>query len=130
MIKVSKNKTQEIFSTLKEKSIYSTSYYLLKLVSNDNLTEKVVRLGLDSSPNPIRYTELVLTEATTDDLENGQINLTQGMSYDYTFYESPSASGTTIGSWERVVETGLLKVGSTTSSTQSYNDRNTIITFK
>jgi len=129
MITIKKNRTQEIFATLKENSIYDPSYYLLKLVSNDNLQEKVVYLGLDSSLNPIRYSELVLTEAATDDLLLGQINLTEGMTYDYTFYESPTPDSITIGSFERIVETGTLKVVSTTTSISTYTDKNTIITY-
>jgi hypothetical protein len=131
MIYIRKNRQNDIAVTLKEKSIYTNSYYLLKVVSNDNLQEKLVMLGEDTGPNPIRYTSLLLTEAPTDDLNNAQLNLIEGMSYDYTFYESPSPTASSIGSWERVVETGTLKVetGATYSTVSTYTNKNTIITY-
>jgi hypothetical protein len=130
MIYITKNITNDLFVTLTEKVTYNNPYFLLELVNNDNLQSKVIRLAADDSTNPLRYNSFFLIEAPTDDLENAQVNLGEGMTYDYTFYETQSTSGTTIGSGENIVETGILKVKSTSSPINStYTNQNTIITY-
>ena len=122
--------------TLKEKTTFPTPYYLMKLTSDDNLQQKVVRISngttlIDSSLNLDRYNQFEIEEVdeADEDLGNGKINLQAGMTYDYQVYETILSTGTTIGSWDSVVESGTLKVKSTTPSTQTYNNSNTIITY-
>lgn len=136
MIYVRKNRWNELNMTLKEKTTFPVPYYLMKLISNDNLQEKVVRISngttlIDSSLNLDRYNQFEIEEVNEvdEDLGNGRINLQAGMTYDYQVWETILSTGTTIGSWDSIVETGTLKVEGDTSTITTYNDENTIITY-
>ena len=93
MIYITKNKWNELNMTLKEKTTFPTPYYLMKLTSDDNLQQKVVRISngttlIDSSLNLDRYNQYEIEEVdeADEDLGNGKINLQAGMTYDYQVY--------------------------------------------
>ena len=131
MIYINKTSYNNVYVTLTEKTTITNPNYLLKLVSNDNLQEKVVRMEANQSNNTMRYDLFTLIENPLDDLEFGQVNLVAGMTYDYSFYQTSSVSGNTITSQDKIVETGVLKVRSTGSTINSvYTNTNTIKTFK
>ncbi|MCP4761434.1 MAG: hypothetical protein GY870_06605 [archaeon] len=123
--------------TLKEKTTFQVPYYLMKLISDDNLQEKVVRISndttlIDSSLNLDRYNQFEIEEVAEvdEDLGNGKINLSAGMTYDYQVYQTLATTGTTIGSWDIIVETGTIKVnGDSSTITTTYNNSNTITTY-
>ena len=131
MLKIQKNQENNLVVTVTEKTTISPAYYLLALYSNDNMSTTIVRLTGNTSSNTERYDKFVLTETTLaqQDLEMAKINLEAGSTYDYTFYQTPSISGTSILG-AGIVERGLLKVEGQSTGSTTYTSSKTIITFE
>jgi hypothetical protein len=103
----------------------------MSLYSNDDHTTKVVRFSGDTSTNPNRWNIFQLKEVAEvdEDLEIGWINLMQASTYDYIIYQTSNMTGTSI-SGAGPVERGLLKVNSTGSTSSTFTNYNSIITFE
>ncbi len=131
MININKNTTNYLYLTLTEKCNLPTPYFLMKLVSKDTLSEKVLRFGNDISSNYQRFNKFVLEEVplAQEDLNIAKINLTS-INYDYFVYETESSTGTTITGLN-MIEKGMLTVSGTSSNTiTNFNNNKTIISFK
>jgi hypothetical protein len=130
MLKITKNSVNTIYCTVTEKTTLDPVYYLMALYSNDNRDTKVLRFSGDSSTNTQRWNIFSMEETTAanEDLELAKINLQAGSTYDYTIYQTSSASGTSI-SGAGIVERGLLKVSNPSSSESTFTNSNDIITF-
>jgi hypothetical protein len=131
MLKIQKNSSNNLVVTVTEKTTIDPAYYLLALRSNDNMNTTVVRLSGNTSPNIERYDKFILDEVSLANqyLENAKINLEAGSTYDYSIYQTPLTSGTSI-SGLTIVETGLLKVSNPTITATTFNSPKTIITFE
>jgi hypothetical protein len=120
-----------LYVTVTEKTTLDPAYYLLALRSKDDMSTTVVRLTGNTSPNTERYDKFALLETTlaNQDLENARINLMAGATYDYTFYQTSSLTGTSIQG-AGIVERGLLKVSDPTSTSSTITSSRQIITFE
>lgn len=131
MLTISKNSINLLYVTVTEKTTLNPVYYLMSLYSNDDHTTKVVRFSGDTSTNPNRWNIFQLKEVAEvdEDLEIGWINLMQASTYDYIIYQTSNMTGTSI-SGAGPVERGLLKVNSTGSTSSTFTNYNSIITFE
>ena len=130
MITINRGSFNELVVTLQEKVTIENPNYLLQVFSNDNHTEKVIRMTGDSSSNIVRWNKLPLKEVelVDEDLENGLVYLPEG-SYDYKFFQTSATTGTTIVGL-LVVETGKLLCNGTGTTITTYPSENGIITFE
>lgn len=126
MLKIQKDQANNITCTLSEKTTIAPVYYYLEAISKENDTSKAVYLGVDSSTATERYNRFSITEASTDDLDNGQINLDSG-EYNYKAWECSAQDFTTKVS---VVESGLLVVEGTEATVSTFTNSVTEYTFK
>jgi len=130
MIYIKKNKVNFPVVTVTEKTTIPTPYYLMRLTSKDTLEEKILRLGPDVGLNPVRYNMFEITESTSDDLDNGVINLNAGAEYNYVIHQTPYASGNTSNLLGEVVERGLLTVEGGEVNNKIITDNDTIKVFE
>jgi len=86
--------------------------------SKQNHDSKVLRLSGDTSLNTIRYNEFLITESSTEDLDNGIISLGAG-EYNYFVWQS-SASTLSLSAATSIVESGLLTIVGTGTTEYSY----------
>lgn len=128
MLFIEKNKVNTLHVTLTELTTISSPFYLLKLKNKNNAKEKVLRAGNDLGD--ARYNIFRIAEVDSDDenLENSMVNLDRGQ-YDYTFYETMEATGTSLSN-ASVVEFGLLEVSGSGSTKVTYNSTVNKKTFK
>ena len=125
MLKIQKDQANNITCTLSEKTTIAPVYYYLEVYSNENHNSKAVYLGADSSIYTERYNEFTITEASTDDLDNGQINLSAA-DYDYFAWECTAQDFSTKVS---IVESGKLVVEGSASSTTTFDNEPTEYTY-
>lgn len=128
MLFIEKNKVNTLHVTLTELTTISSPFYLLKLKNKNNAKEKVLRAGNDLGD--ARYNIFRISEVNSDDedLESSKVNLDRGQ-YDYTFYETMEATGTSLSN-ASVVEFGLLEVSGSGSTKVTYNSTVNKKTFK
>ena len=128
MLFIEKNKVNTLHVTLTELTTISSPFYLLKLKNKNNAKEKVLRAGIDLGD--ARYNIFRISEVNSDDedLESSKVNLDRGQ-YDYTFYETLEATGTSLSN-ASVVEFGLLEVSGSGSTKVTYNSTVNKKTFK
>lgn len=116
MIRITKNTTNDVVFTLNEKTTLSGAKYLLAVYNNQSFETKVVRLTGDTSNNIIRYNSFPITEASTDDLDNGQVNLIAG-TYDYSAYQTIGSDLSLTAATTTIVERGKLIVTGESNAT-------------
>lgn len=126
MLKIQKDQANNITVTLSENTTIAPVYYYLETISKANNVSKAVYLGADSSTNTERYNRFTITEASTDDLDNGQINLASGR-YDYKAWECSAQDFTTKVS---VVESGLIVVDGTEATVSTFTNEPTEYTYE
>jgi hypothetical protein len=85
MIYINKYETNQLVFTLNEKRILDNSNFILQLYSNNNKESDLFYLSGDTSPNPNRWNQFVLSASTLTNLEAG--------TYDYFCLET---TGTTL----------------------------------
>jgi len=122
-VKIGINK---VSSTLTERVTLDVPYYLLKLVSTNNNSIKILSV-LDSAPfSRVNKLTLELVTALVDeDLPNGKVYLKAG-TYKYEFYQSATTS--LIITDNKLLESGLLLFDVDLPST-NYNNTNTEIVY-
>jgi hypothetical protein len=86
-------------------------FYILSLYSNENREYKILNLTRNANTNQ-RTDFFTFRASTSDNLYNGIVKLSEGVSYDYTIYESlfplsPSASTVTN---LNIVDFGIMEV--------------------
>ena len=129
MLIVQKNQNNKLVVTVTEKTTSSNPFYIMKLFSNDNFSDKIVRFTGDTSVNTARWNEFYLDEVTlvNEDLYNAKANLNAG-TYDFIIYATYATGLTTNGGTP--VQSGMLKVKDVVAEDVVFSGKNTIVTFK
>lgn len=128
MLFIEKNKVNTLHVTLTELTTISSPFYLLKLKNKNNAKEKVLRAGNDLGDARYNIFRIAEVDSDNENLENSMVNLDRGQ-YDYTFYETMEATGTSLSN-ASVVEFGLLEVSGSGSTKVTYNSTVNKKTFK
>lgn len=128
MLFIEKNKVNTLHVTLTELTTISSPFYLLKLKNKNNAKEKVLRAGNDLGDARYNIFRIAEVDSDNENLENSMVNLDRGQ-YDYTFYETLEATGTSLSN-ASVVEFGLLEVSGSGSTKVTYNSTVNKKTFK
>ena len=120
MINIERNSPNEIALTLKERG--TATYYLFKFQS-DNTEAVEYCIATDSSAFPDRYNRFTITEQTSPDNLNAQVEMTTEGQWRYYVYANVSSSNLDpTGLVE--LESGIVKVTGTTTPVTSYSGGN------
>ena len=120
MINIERNSANEIALTLKERG--TATYYLFKFQS-DNTENVKYCIATDSSAYPNRYNKFTITEQTSPDNTNAQVEMTTEGQWRYYVYANSSSSNLDpTGLVE--LESGIVKVTGTTTPVTSYSGGN------
>ena len=120
MINIERNSPNEIALTLKERG--TATYYLFKFQS-DNTEAVEYCIATDSSAFPNRYNRFTITEQTSPDNLNAQVEMTTEGQWRYYVYANVSSSNLDpTGLVE--LESGIVKVTGTTTPVTSYSGGN------
>ena len=120
MINIERNSPNEIALTLKERG--TATYYLFKFQS-DNTEAVEYCIATDSSAFPDRYNRFTITEQTSPDNLNAQVEMTTEGQWRYYVYANSSSSNLDpTGLVE--LESGIVKVTGTTTPVTSYSGGN------
>jgi len=120
LINIERNSPNEIALTLKERG--TATYYLFKFQS-DNTEAVEYCIATDSSAFPDRYNRFTITEQTSPDNLNAQVEMTTEGQWRYYVYANSSSSNLDpTGLTE--LESGIVKVTGTTTPVTSYSGGN------
>jgi len=120
LINIERNSANEIALTLKERG--TATYYLFKFQS-DNTEAVEYCIATDSSSFPNRYNRFTITEQTSPDNLNAQVEMTTEGQWRYYVYANSSSSNLDpTGLTE--LESGIVKVTGTTTPVTSYSGGN------
>ena len=120
MINIERNSPNEIALTLKERG--TATYYLFKFQS-DNTEAVEYCIATDSSSFPNRYNRFTITEQTSPDNLNAEVEMTTEGQWRYYVYANSSSSNLDpTGLVE--LESGIVKVTGTTTPVTSYSGGN------
>ena len=120
MINIERNSPNEIALTFKERG--TATYYLFKFQS-DNTEAVEYCIATDSSAFPNRYNRFTITEQTSPDNLNAQVEMTTEGQWRYYVYANVSSSNLDpTGLVE--LESGIVKVTGTTTPVTSYSGGN------
>ena len=120
MINIVRNSANEIALTLKERG--TATYYLFKFQS-DNTEAVEYCIATDSSAFPNRYNRFTITEQTSPDNTNAQVEMTTEGQWRYYVYANSSSSNLDpTGLLE--LESGIVKVTGTSTPVTSYSGGN------
>ena len=120
MINIERNSPNEIALTLKERG--TATYYLFKFQS-DNTEAVEYCIATDSSSFPNRYNRFTITEQTSPDNLNAQVEMPTEGQWRYFVYANVSSSNLDpTGLVE--LESGIVKVTGTTTPVTSYSGGN------
>jgi hypothetical protein len=120
LINIERNSPNEIALTLKERG--TATYYLFKFQS-DNTEAVEYCIATDSSAFPNRYNRFTITEQTSPDNLNAQVEMTTEGQWRYYVYANVSSSNLDpTGLLE--LESGIVKVTGTTTPVTSYSGGN------
>jgi len=120
LINIERNSPNEIALTLKERG--TATYYLFKFQS-DNTEAVEYCIATDSSSFPNRYNRFTITEQTSPDNLNAQVEMpTEGQWRYYVYANVSSSNLDPTGLVE--LESGIVKVTGTTTPVTSYSGGN------
>jgi hypothetical protein len=120
LINIERNSPNEIALTLKERG--TATYYLFKFQS-DNTEAVEYCIATDSSAFPNRYNRFTITEQTSPDNLNAQVEMpTEGQWRYYVYANVSSSNLDPTGLVE--LESGIVKVTGTTTPVTSYSGGN------
>ena len=120
MINIVRNSANVVALTLKERG--TATYYLFKFQS-DNTEAVEYCIATDSSAFPNRYNRFTITEQTSPDNLNAQVEMTTEGQWRYYVYANVSSSNLDpTGLLE--LESGIVKVTGTTTPVTSYSGGN------
>jgi len=120
LINIERNSPNEIALTLKERG--TATYYLFKFQS-DNTEAVEYCIATDSSSFPNRYNRFTITEQTSPDNLNAEVEMTTEGQWRYYVYANSSSSNLDpTGLVE--LESGIVKVTGTTTPVTSYSGGN------
>lgn len=120
MINIERNSANTLALTLKERG--TATYYLFKFQS-DNTESVKYCIATDSSAYPNRYNKFTITEQTSPDNTNAQVEMTTEGQWRYYVYANSSSSNLDpTGLTE--LESGIVKVTGTTTPVTSYSGGN------
>jgi len=119
MIYINKNTTNTLALTLTEKSQIQAPSYLFQFIDDSTRQEKLFNM-IDSTPYARRYNLFNLTETTTENLSNGQVELKYGFGR-YKVYESVTPTLSISGTTGRILEEGIYYVNSYPASMNNNN---------
>jgi hypothetical protein len=120
LINIERNSANEIALTLKERG--TATYYLFKFQS-DNTEAVEYCIATDSSAFPDRFNKFTITEQTSPDNLNAQVEMTTEGQWRYFVYANSSSSNLDpTGLLE--LESGIVKVTGTTTPVTSYSGGN------
>ena len=120
MINIERNSANEIALTLKERG--TATYYLFKFQS-DNTEAVEYCIATDSSSFPNRYNRFTITEQTSPDNLNAQVEMTTEGQWRYYVYANSSSSNLDPTCLVEL-ESGIVKVTGTTTPVTSYSGGN------
>ena len=120
MINIERNTANEIALTLTEKG--TAAYYLFKFQS-DNTEAVEYCIATDSSSYPERFNKFTITEQTSPDNLNAEVELpTEGQWRYFVYANSSSSNLDPTGLTE--LESGIVKVTGTTTPVTTYSGGN------
>ena len=120
MINIERNSANEIALTLTEKG--TAAYYLFKFQS-DNTEAVEYCVATDSSSYPDRFNKFTITETSTPDNLNAEVELPTEGQWRYFVYANSSATNLDpTGLTE--LESGIVKVTGTTTPVTTYSGGN------
>ena len=120
MINIERNSANEIALTLTEKG--TAAYYLFKFQS-DNTEAVEYCIATDSSSYPERFNKFTITETSTPDNLNAEVELPTEGQWRYFVYANSSATNLDpTGLTE--LESGIVKVTGTTTPVTTYSGGN------
>ena len=120
MINIERNSANTLALTLKERG--TATYYLFKFQS-DNTENVKYCVATDSSAYPDRFNKFTITEQTSPDNLNAEVEMTTEGQWRYFVYANSSSSNLDpAGLLE--LESGIVKVTGTTTPVTSYSGGN------
>ena len=120
MINIVRNSANEVALTLTERG--TATYYLFKFQS-DNTENVKYCVATDSSAFPDRFNKFTITEQTSPDNLNAEVEMTTEGQWRYFVYANSSSSNLDpTGLLE--LESGIVKVTGTTTPVTSYSGGN------
>ena len=120
MINIERNSANEIALTLTEKG--TAAYYLFKFQS-DNTEAVEYCIATDSSSYPERFNKFTITEQTSPDNLNAEVELPTEGQWRYFVYANSSASNLDPTGLAEL-ESGIVKVTGTTTPVTTYSGGN------
>jgi hypothetical protein len=108
--------------TLKEKTTLSSPYYLFQF-KNDSTNESEYFIASDNSTEKDRYNRFTVTEKSSPNNLNGEVELAVPGFWTYTIREQASSTNLNPDDSGAIVEVGKVKVIGTATSYIEYPDQ-------
>ena len=120
MININQGEANTVVLTLSENVTLSTPYYLFEF-TNAQATSIIKRFNAsDTSCNTTRFNEFTITEDSTEDLDNGTVELKYEGQWYYTVYEVSTATEKDPANATATLETGFVSVFGTEGTVYEY----------
>jgi len=120
---INRGSANTVVFTLNEKCTLSSPVFLFRFINKMQHTETSC-IASDTSTFKYRFNQFVITEDSTEDKENGTLELLPTGEWIYEVYEQSSSTNLDFTKALNILETGLLRViGTATENT--YNTGNT-----
>jgi hypothetical protein len=124
MIYLQKATANTVIFTLTEKTTLSPFDYIVEFINQETEVKSYIVLGTELSSYTNRFNKFTITEKTSPNNQNAEVNLTEGV-YEYKVYEvsdasavSPLSSVTSVGT---VIEYGMCTVYDSPSTDTVYS---------
>jgi hypothetical protein len=115
MITIRKGATNSCIFTLAELTTIPNADYFIEVYDNQIRNTKLMWLNDNVSTEPARYNQYVITETTSEDLDDQKISLPIS-TYDYYVWQTNSAT-LSVDYATSIVESGMIRVTGTSSNT-------------
>ena len=126
-LKINKGAANTVVLTLTEKTTLSTPYYAFKFTNSQTQEEKIFN-ATDTSCDTTRFNKFVITEDSTEDLDDGTVELENPHQWYYTVYEVATATSKLTTGVE--LESGYVYVVDTESAVTSYTKSENIKAYE
>lgn len=121
MLYILQNDVSQLIVTVTEKVTLTTPYYLLRLKCESSKAETSC-IVTDSSSATSRYNEFYVTETSSPDNLNAEVELTTTGRYFYWIYEQSSSTNLDYENATTLLESGFVEVTGTSSASTIYTD--------
>ena len=119
---ITRGQNNILIFTLTERVTLTNPYFLVRMQSRSSNKIKRFILPANQSTDTTRYDKFTITESTTENLTSGTVSLEQGQHF-YRIYEQVSATNLSEDGANKLLEEGIIVVGTTGDTYYNYDEQ-------